>query len=68
MDGPNTHVRDTLLLGATRIGHGVSADAVNQPGGFGFGGGEGFAFQQKRRRDHRTQFAYQADGAPGAGK
>jgi adenosine deaminase CECR1 len=24
MDGPNTHVRDTLLLGATRIGHGVN--------------------------------------------
>lgn len=24
MDGPNSHVRDTLLLGATRIGHGVN--------------------------------------------
>ena len=24
MDGPNSHVRDTLLLGATRIGHGVT--------------------------------------------
>jgi len=24
MDGPNTHVRDTLLLGANRIGHGVT--------------------------------------------
>jgi adenosine deaminase CECR1 len=24
MDGPDRHVRDTLLLGATRIGHGVN--------------------------------------------
>jgi adenosine deaminase CECR1 len=24
MDGPNTHVRDSLLLGASRIGHGVT--------------------------------------------
>jgi adenosine deaminase CECR1 len=24
MDGPDHHVRDTLLLGATRIGHGVN--------------------------------------------
>jgi adenosine deaminase CECR1 len=24
MDAPNTHVRDTLVLGATRIGHGVN--------------------------------------------
>ncbi|WP_442887158.1 adenosine deaminase family protein [Congregicoccus parvus] len=24
MDGPNSHVRDTLLLGATRIGHGLN--------------------------------------------
>lgn len=24
MDGPDSHVRDTLLLGATRIGHGVN--------------------------------------------
>jgi len=24
MDGPDTHVRDTLLLGASRIGHGVN--------------------------------------------
>jgi len=24
MDGPDAHIRDTLLLGATRIGHGVN--------------------------------------------
>ena len=24
MDGPDSHIRDTLLLGATRIGHGVN--------------------------------------------
>jgi adenosine deaminase CECR1 len=24
MDGPNSHIRDTLLLGASRIGHGVN--------------------------------------------
>ena len=24
MDGPDTHIRDTLLLGASRIGHGIN--------------------------------------------